>query len=114
MTTRQIEELEDAIQPRVINDFSITVATVNGSGSQTSNMTIFRCSVQDGYPGIREKLVSLEYPGIADLVYHPGQQRWFPGPPGGAGNRHCNESSHIHKRPGECLSPVGLSIIQMT
>ena len=27
---------------KVVNNFSITVATVNGSGSQTSNLTILR------------------------------------------------------------------------
>ena len=35
---------------RVINDFSITVATVNGSGSQTSNATILRSIFKMGIP----------------------------------------------------------------
>jgi hypothetical protein len=34
----------------VINDFSITVATVNGSGSQTSNATILRALFKMGIP----------------------------------------------------------------
>ena len=34
----------------VINDFSITVATVNGSGSQTSNLTILRTLFKMGIP----------------------------------------------------------------
>jgi 2-oxoglutarate ferredoxin oxidoreductase subunit alpha len=34
----------------VINDFSITVATVNGSGSQTSNLTILRALFKMGIP----------------------------------------------------------------
>jgi 2-oxoglutarate ferredoxin oxidoreductase subunit alpha len=35
---------------RVVNDFSITVATVNGSGSQTANNTILRTIFQMGIP----------------------------------------------------------------
>ena len=27
---------------KIVNDFSVTVATVNGSGSQTSNLTLQR------------------------------------------------------------------------
>ncbi len=34
----------------IINDFSITVATVNGSGSQTSNLTILRALFKMGIP----------------------------------------------------------------
>ncbi|MFM8320470.1 MAG: 2-oxoacid:acceptor oxidoreductase family protein, partial [Chloroflexota bacterium] len=34
----------------VVNDFSITVATVNGSGSQTSNLTILRALFKMGIP----------------------------------------------------------------
>jgi len=37
-------------QTAVINDFSITVATVNGSGSQTSNITILRALFKMGIP----------------------------------------------------------------
>lgn len=35
---------------RVVNDFSITVATVNGSGSQTSNLAILRALFKMGIP----------------------------------------------------------------
>src|SRR6187455_21744 len=35
---------------RVVNDFSIHVATVNGSGSQTSNMVLLRSIFQMGIP----------------------------------------------------------------
>jgi 2-oxoglutarate ferredoxin oxidoreductase subunit alpha len=37
------------VQP-IINDFSITVGTVNGSGSQTSNLTILRALFKMGIP----------------------------------------------------------------
>src|SRR5512143_1552384 len=35
---------------RGVNDFSLTVATVNGSGSQTSNLTILRALFKMGIP----------------------------------------------------------------
>lgn len=43
---------EETTPPRqlVINDFSITVCTVNGSGSQTSNLTILRALFKMGIP----------------------------------------------------------------
>ncbi|MFN2127313.1 MAG: 2-oxoacid:acceptor oxidoreductase family protein, partial [Anaerolineales bacterium] len=34
----------------IINDFSITVGTVNGSGSQTSNLTLLRALFKMGIP----------------------------------------------------------------
>ncbi|HNT23357.1 MAG TPA: 2-oxoacid:acceptor oxidoreductase subunit alpha [Anaerolineales bacterium] len=37
-------------QPPVINDFSITIATVNGSGSQTANLTLLRALFRMGIP----------------------------------------------------------------
>src|SRR5215204_4910003 len=36
--------------PRVANDFSIQVATVNGSGSQTANLVLLRSIFQMGVP----------------------------------------------------------------
>lgn len=40
---------EKSVEP-VINNFSITVATVNGSGSQTSNLTLMRALFKMGIP----------------------------------------------------------------
>jgi len=37
-------------QPKIINDFSITIGTVNGSGSQTANTTILRALFKMGIP----------------------------------------------------------------
>lgn len=37
-------------RPRVINDFAIQVATVNGSGSQTANLVLLRSIFQMGVP----------------------------------------------------------------
>ncbi len=50
MTARSIQESGAAETPHVTNDFSITVATVNGSGSQTSNLTILRSLFKMGIP----------------------------------------------------------------
>ena len=35
---------------KIINDFSITIATVNGSGSQTANVTLLRALFKMGIP----------------------------------------------------------------
>ena len=35
---------------RIVNDFSITVGTMNGSGSQTSNLTLLRALFKMGIP----------------------------------------------------------------
>src|SRR5256885_1632980 len=37
-------------QHRIVNDFSIQVATVNGSGSQTANMVLLRSMLLMGVP----------------------------------------------------------------
>lgn len=52
MSANQIQEqtLAPSEKHPVINDFSITVATVNGSGSQTSNLTILRAIFKMGIP----------------------------------------------------------------
>src|SRR5512136_1829201 len=35
---------------KIVNDFSITIATVNGSGSQTANVTLLRALFKMGIP----------------------------------------------------------------
>ena len=44
------EQHASSKQPRVVNDFSIQVATVNGSGSQTANMVLLRSCLLMGVP----------------------------------------------------------------
>ena len=41
---------EDAASSRIVNDFSLQVATVNGSGSQTANLVLLRSIFQMGVP----------------------------------------------------------------
>src|SRR3989337_1466037 len=58
---------EAATQPatrRVVNDFSIQVATVNGSGSQTANLVLLRSLFQMGIPVSGKKMFP---PNIAGL-----------------------------------------------
>ncbi len=52
MSATQTLEQDQAAQTKgsVVNDFSITVGTVNGSGSQTSNLTILRALFKMGIP----------------------------------------------------------------
>ncbi len=38
------------MQEKIVNDFSITIATVNGSGSQTANITLLRALFKMGIP----------------------------------------------------------------
>ena len=56
---------------KIINDFSITIATVNGSGSQTANVTLLRALFKMGIPVSGKNLFPIQYPGIAHLVHHP-------------------------------------------
>ena len=65
----------------VVNDFSMTVATMNGSGSQTSNLTLLRAFFKMGIPVSGKNLVPIQHPGFANLVHHPLEQRWLSGPP---------------------------------
>ena len=53
MSGTDLAEQETASRPReerIINDFAIQVATVNGSGSQTANMVLLRSIFQMGVP----------------------------------------------------------------
>src|SRR5215207_1480754 len=44
------EQQASANRQRVVNDFSIQIATVNGSGSQTANMVLLRSILLSGVP----------------------------------------------------------------
>ncbi|MBX9685936.1 MAG: 2-oxoacid:acceptor oxidoreductase subunit alpha [Candidatus Obscuribacterales bacterium] len=50
MKTLEADSAQKLEQGRVINDFSIQVATVNGSGSQSSNTVLMRSIFQMGIP----------------------------------------------------------------
>src|SRR5437667_2889657 len=44
------EQQASSNKQRVVNDFSIQIATVNGSGSQTANMVLLRSILLTGVP----------------------------------------------------------------
>jgi 2-oxoglutarate ferredoxin oxidoreductase subunit alpha len=51
MSTQTLEGATDQdVKPTIVNDFSIQVATVNGSGSQSSNNVLMRAIFQMGVP----------------------------------------------------------------
>lgn len=51
-------------RPPVVNDFSITVGTANGSGSQTSNVTIMRALFKMGIPVAGKNLFPSNIQGL--------------------------------------------------
>ncbi len=48
-TAKKVLQAEGTI-PQVVNDFSLVVATINGTGSQTSNMALLRALFRMGIP----------------------------------------------------------------
>ncbi len=50
ITAPEVDWVSEMTMPTRVNDFSITVGTKNGSGSQTSNLTIMRALFKMGIP----------------------------------------------------------------
>ena len=50
MAKTKPETEQDAKELKTINEFSINIATVNGSGSQTANLTLIRAIFKMGIP----------------------------------------------------------------
>src|SRR5277367_4644890 len=50
INTSVLESVQSIHNMRIVNDFSIQVATVNGSGSQSSNNILMRSIFQMGIP----------------------------------------------------------------
>ncbi len=59
-----VEKEAKTEQEPVVNDFSITVGTVNGSGSQTSNLTILRALFKMGIPVAGKNLFPSNIQGL--------------------------------------------------
>ena len=49
---------------RIVNDFAIQVATVNGSGSQTANLVLLRSIFQMGVPVSGKNMVPSNIAGL--------------------------------------------------
>ena len=73
------EQGESSALPRIVNDFTINVATVNGSGSQSANSVLLKSIFGMGVPGEREEPFPVEHRRIAHVVHDPRQQRWLCG-----------------------------------
>ncbi len=85
------EASKDAAQPkRVVNDFNINVATVNGSGSQTSNLVLIRSLFKMGIPVTGKNMFPSNIQGLADLVPRAPEQGRLSGPP----RRHRGHGLH--------------------
>lgn len=50
VTEAEIHQVGGAERPPVVNDFSVVVATANGTGSQTANLTLLRALFKMGIP----------------------------------------------------------------
>jgi 2-oxoglutarate ferredoxin oxidoreductase subunit alpha len=58
------EAASSSVRPRVANDFTIQVATVNGSGSQTANLVLLRSIFQMGVPASGKNLFPSNIAGL--------------------------------------------------
>src|ERR671938_1389917 len=58
------EEPPSASRQRVVNDFSIQVATVNGSGSQTANLVLLRSLLLMGIPASGKNMFPSNIAGL--------------------------------------------------
>src|SRR5919202_3872891 len=58
------EEQATVRQQRVVNDFSIQVATVNGSGSQTANLVLLRSLLLMGIPASGKNMFPSNIAGL--------------------------------------------------
>ncbi len=85
---------------QVINDFSITVGTVNGSGSQTSNLTILRALFKMGIPVSGKNLFPSNIQGLPTWYTIRVSKDGFLARARGARNRRRHEPDHLSKRSG--------------
>src|SRR3954471_6222514 len=58
------EERSSATRQQVVNDFSIQVATVNGSGSQTANLVLLRSLLAMGIPASGKNMFPSNIAGL--------------------------------------------------
>ena len=70
MSSTDLAVQEKRAQPaakRVVNDFSIQVATVNGSGSQTANLVLLRSILLMGVPVSGKNMFPSNIAGLPTL-----------------------------------------------
>jgi 2-oxoglutarate ferredoxin oxidoreductase subunit alpha len=72
------ETASSSVATRVVNDFSIQVATVNGSGSQTANLVLLRSLFQMGVPVSGKNMFPSNIAGLptpTGTAMSPGRKR---------------------------------------
>ena len=86
MATTHVEPKEDASpagRAQIINDLSIQVATVNGSGSQTANLVLLRAIFQMGIPVSGKNLFPSNIAGLPTwFTIRASKHRLHRAPPG--------------------------------
>ncbi len=55
---------------KIVNDFSITVGTVNGSGSSNRQHNDLARALQDGNSRVGQKFIPFQHSGFANVVHH--------------------------------------------
>ncbi len=66
-------------RPRIVNDFSIQVATVNGSGSQTANLVLLRSLLLMGIPASGKNMFPSNIAGLPTWYTIRASQRGYIG-----------------------------------
>src|SRR6476469_10763802 len=73
------EQQAAARKQRVVNDFSIQVATVNGSGSQTANLVLLRSILMMGVPVSGKNMFPSNIAGLPTWYTIRASQRGYIG-----------------------------------
>ena len=85
---------------KIINDFSITIATVNGSGSQTANVTLLRALFKMGIPVSGKNLFPSNIQGLPTWYTIRLSKDGYIARRDETGNRGCHEPSLVCQGPG--------------
>ena len=80
MASSDLAVREAGVQPasgRIVNDFSIQVATVNGSGSQTANLVLLRSIFQMGVPVSGKNMFPSNIAGLPTWYTVRANKDWY-------------------------------------
>ena len=85
---------------KCINDFSITIATINGSGSQTANVTLLRALFKMGIPVSGKNLFPSNIQGLPTWYTIRLSKDGYLARSGRAGSGCDLKPGFFHPRPG--------------
>lgn len=74
-TTPEVDEIANT--QKIVNDFSVNIATVNGSGSQTANMTLIRSIFKMGIPVSGKNIFPSNIQGLPTWYKIRISQSWY-------------------------------------